>query len=76
MDATHQYYDSFKRSVNTGILRRNTVFQGQSVNGYSYFPVEDWNFEGYARDHRFKHQLRLEIPGDVFVAAFEPIEGE
>lgn len=32
-------YDIFQNSVNTGILRRNTVFPGESVNGYVYFPL-------------------------------------
>lgn len=36
---TAVYYDVFRRSVTTGILRRNTVFPGQSVNGYIYFPL-------------------------------------
>ena len=39
MRNTATYYDVFKRSVTTGILRRNTVFPGQSVNGYIYFPL-------------------------------------
>jgi len=37
---TATYYDVFKGSINAGILRRNTVFPGQSVNGYVYFPLQ------------------------------------
>lgn len=32
------WYDIYKNSINKGILRKNTVFPRQSVNGYIYFP--------------------------------------
>lgn len=36
---TANWYDAFKESVNSGILRKNTLFPGQSVNGYIYFLI-------------------------------------
>jgi len=39
MVSTAILYDIFQSSVNSGILRRNTVFPGESVNGYIYFPL-------------------------------------
>jgi len=39
MVSTAMLYDVFQSSVNSGILRRNTLFPGESVNGYVYFPL-------------------------------------
>lgn len=35
---TSQLYNIFMQSINTGILRRNSIFPGESVHGYVYFP--------------------------------------
>jgi hypothetical protein len=40
MSETAYLYNTFKESINSGILRRNTLFAGESVNGYIYFPVQ------------------------------------
>jgi len=34
-------FETFKTSVNSGILRKNTVFPGESINGYVYFPIPE-----------------------------------
>ena len=39
MATTGTMYSLFKSSINSGILRRNTIFPGESVNGYIYFPL-------------------------------------
>lgn len=36
---THQYYQDFRESVDLGCLRQTTVFPGQSVSGFLYFPM-------------------------------------
>ncbi len=36
---TENWYNIFKNSINDGVLRKNTVFPNQSVNGYIYFPI-------------------------------------
>jgi len=43
IDDTALWYETFKQSINSGVLRKNTVFPGQSVNGYIYFPLSDIN---------------------------------
>lgn len=35
---TATLYAAFKSSVNAGILRRNTLFPGEGINGFIYFP--------------------------------------
>ncbi len=35
---TATWYDTFSSSVSEGVLRRNTMFSGKTVNGYVYFP--------------------------------------
>ena len=39
MANTEQWYNLYAKSINEGILRRNTIFPGQSINGYIYFQV-------------------------------------
>ena len=39
MANTSILYDVFKTSINSGILRRNTLLTGESANGYMYFPL-------------------------------------
>ncbi|TFG86637.1 MAG: hypothetical protein E4H17_04020 [Gemmatimonadales bacterium] len=36
--STRYAYDLYARSVNSGVLRRNTVLPGDGVNGYVYLP--------------------------------------
>jgi hypothetical protein len=33
------WYNLFRNSISSGVLRKNTVFPNQSVNGYLYFPL-------------------------------------
>ncbi len=41
MSNTALLYDIFRNSVNAGILRRNTIFPTESVNGYMYLPLPE-----------------------------------
>jgi hypothetical protein len=41
MIRTEYWYESFKNSINTGVLRKHTVFPNESVNGFIYFPMKD-----------------------------------
>lgn len=79
---TIYYYDIFKESVNQGMLRRNTVFQYRSVNGYVYFPLYD--FEGREEEY-FKRKvsknidkitLKLKTPVGIKTIIFNSIRGE
>ena len=64
---TAYWYDSFKQSINTGVLRKNTVFPGKSVNGYLYYPLKDidgtgaWNeYQTDIEDLRFFIKINSE----------------
>jgi hypothetical protein len=73
-------YDIFKRSVNSGILRRNTIFPEESVNGYIYFPLPSTG--GYRREKRIvdpatcKYTLYISTQFGPKEVDFTPAEGE
>lgn len=76
------YYDIFKESVNQGLLRRNTVFQYRSVNGYVYFPLYD--FDGREEEY-FKRKvskninkivIKFKTPIGLKTIEFKAINGE
>ena len=73
LERTQTYYDLYKASVSGGILRRNTVFPGTSVNGYIYFP-SGGNYAGGFSD--FNHLVELHLPHDTIQVAFAPAAGE
>jgi hypothetical protein len=55
-------YNVFKESFNAGVLRKNTVFPGQSVNGFVYFPIEgaaNSNDYGYVKTYIDELQFAL-----------------
>lgn len=43
LENTANWYNLFKNSFSSGVLRKNTVFLNQSVNGYLYFPIAKVN---------------------------------
>ena len=85
---TEMWYDIYRKSISEGILRRNTVFPGQSVNGYIYFPFPlpseigeksgplcmDYVNFFYSRD--FKHIVFLDVTTEPKEIEFMPIAGE
>ena len=60
---TASLYRAYANSASSGILKRNTVLPGESVNGFVYFPFpkskEGSNTRGYI--DLTKYELRLEI---------------
>jgi hypothetical protein len=80
MEATNYWYDAFKNSISSGILRKNTMFQNQSVNGYVYFELP--TLRDYAgRKYTFNPNdrgftLTIKIPPAQKAILFKPIEGE
>jgi hypothetical protein len=79
------WYAIYKSSLNQGILRRNTVFPQQSVNGYIYFALDDpadtaptWGNTGKKRRKPAETQYRVacSLPAGSKEIAFLPIEGE
>ncbi len=81
------WYELYQSSVSEGILRRNTIFPTQSVNGYIYFPFSwpgglDWGYRRYRDQDLFLRSMDY-IYSVSFVTAegdqdikFVPIEGE
>ena len=71
-------YQNFASSVSSGILRRNTLFPNESVNGYIYFPFPRPSL--YYGDYLdlSKYQLRLEIvtPTATKAITLVQVEGE
>ena len=79
MRETAYYYGTFKESVNSGILRRNTIFAGQSVNGYMYFPLGGMSAfsEKYFRNRKeFVYVLSISTPWKVENVQFTQEVGE
>jgi len=76
------WYDVFKSSVTSGILRKNTLFPGQSVNGYIYFqnnmrysdPSQRGFLECYVGD--FNYKVVVQLPDGPRTVEFRVIEGE
>lgn len=82
MANTAMWYEIYQNSISDGILRRNTVFPGRSVNGYIYFPFpasRKWKYEANARyPSNVNYFLRVDfdLPGESQSILFTPIEGE
>lgn len=82
LTSTSAWYDFYTTSLNQGILRRNTVFPKQSVNGYIYFPLPDgavrWRDRGgrYFQSKRYMHDIECRLLSGARVVRFLPIEGE
>jgi len=74
------WYDVFKQSINSGILRKNTLFPGQSVNGYIYFENQLYSSinarSGVFNLEDFEYKLQMELPNKVQVIPFVAIRGE
>lgn len=72
---TASYYDAFRESLSSGILRRNTLFQNQAVNGYVYFELpKDTDRQIRAEAHEF--YLKIELFSGLKIIKFKPISGE
>jgi len=78
-------YDIFQNSVNTGILRRNTIFPGESVNGYVYFPLPKTKhttpFYPYVEEdliepEHYNYKFSISTQFGSKVIEFTPAEGE
>lgn len=82
MANTAMWYEIYQNSISDGILRRNTVFPGRSVNGYIYFPFptgRKWRYadnESYLSSANEFLRVDLDLPGTSQSIYFTPIEGE
>ena len=74
-------YDVFMNSVSSGILRRNTIFPGESVNGYLYFPLPEVIKPYHTRKssvepENYNYRLSVSTQFDSRVIELTPAEGE
>ncbi|MFA4907232.1 MAG: hypothetical protein WC602_03105 [archaeon] len=82
MSSTALLYDIFKNSVNTGILRRNTIFPSESINGFIYFPLPfgesfDMNQDVVPFEpSEYNYELYIMTQYGDKTIKFKPIEGE
>jgi hypothetical protein len=79
MSTTAHLYDIFKNSINTGILRRNTVFPNESVNGYIYFPLPElasWSSKIFIRPEEYSYKLNILTQSGYTFVEFLPALGE
>jgi hypothetical protein len=88
MTNTSMWDELYQNSISEGILRRNTVFPGQSVNGYIYFPLPSlllvntdfWytamNYNDFVKSMDFTHVVSLNLPKGAQEIEFTPIVGE
>jgi hypothetical protein len=82
MANTAMWYDIYRNSLSDGILRRNTVFPGESVNGNIYLPIPPPEKVEYVynerdpRNVRFFVRIDLALSGENQNIYFTPIEGE
>lgn len=75
MSGTASYYDAFRESLGSGILRRNTLFHSQSVNGYVYFELpKNVSWQIKAEEHEFN--LKIQLSSGIKLIRFKPISGE
>ena len=85
---TSMWYELYQNSISEGILRRNTLFPGQSANGYIYFPFNlplveryDPNRNRVVKDDLchskdFRYIVSLDMTTVTQEIKFVPIEGE
>ena len=79
MRETAYYYRTFKESINSGILRRNTIFTGESVNGYIYFPLGSMSaFSGkyFKNRNEYVYSLTISTPWGIENVQFTQEAGE
>lgn len=79
MRRTVLLYDVFKNSINEGILRRNTIFPDESINGYIYFPLPEryrgW-LDKYFSPSEHKYKLHISAQYGNKTVEFNPTIGE
>jgi hypothetical protein len=69
--STSYWYDTYNNSVSQGLLRKNTIFPNQSVNGYICFPADGIQ-SGLETEYRFL----INIPNSICTIKFSIMQGE
>ena len=76
------WYSIYKSSISSGILRKNTLFKDQSVNGYLYFRNNMRvlsKSKSYFTEYNsvdFDYKVLVELPSGIKTVEFKITEGE
>ncbi len=77
LNSISDWYSVYKSSLSSGILRKNTLFKNQSVNGYVYFRE---NMRTYSKSghyfsdcdaEEFDYKLTVRLPGRARIIEFK-----
>ena len=80
MVGTELLYNTFKSSINSGILRRNTLFAHESVNGFVYFLLPQIKTASNSiltiNPEKYKFVFTVATQSGDKIIEFSPTEGE
>jgi hypothetical protein len=81
MASTASMYEVYKSSVNSGILQKNTIFPGESVNGYIYFPrpvltKDSFGSQGAIDIAKYSYSVKINGMTGKSLVEFNPEVGE
>ncbi len=77
LNNTANWYNLFENSLNAGVLRKNTLFPHNSINGYIYFPLGD-KFENSLsiaqyNINDFKFEIKLKLNNTIKIIELSPV---
>jgi len=78
---TAYWYEIYKRSLYSGILKKNTIFFNESVNGLIFFPISpslygDMLNVTEKKRKRYKYTVTVQTPDGMKSTTFTAIPGE
>jgi hypothetical protein len=69
-------YSIFQSSVNVGIMKRYTIFPGNSVNGYTYFPFPGLHWKATStwlvEASEYEYEVEISTPSGIKRIIFSP----
>lgn len=82
MATTAFWYDIYRRSTYASVLKKNTLFTNQAVNGFVYFEVDnvrkftEMKNESEIKRNKYKYTLSINTPNGMKNITFKAIPGE
>jgi hypothetical protein len=76
------WYSIYKSSISSGILRKNTLFKDQSINGYLYFRnnmrvlSESKRYFNECNPADFDYKVLVQLPSGIKTIEFKITQGE
>ena len=77
LNNTQDWYDIFENSFNSGVLRVNTLFPHNAVNGYVYFPLTDADGATYLNTSKLNDyifEIKLNLNNKIKVVELSPFK--